>query len=125
MSKKRGQGEGSIYKRKDGLWVAQMTVQGRHVSKYFKSQSECREWLRKMRTQVDNGLTFTGAQTSVAGFLSEWLVLNENSVRPKTIDQYKQIVKLHIIPDLGEDQDERFELPDIFRRYTARKWRVE
>ena len=93
MSKKRSQGEGSIFKRKDGLWVAQMTVQGRHVSKYFKSQGECREWLRKIRTQVEDGLTFTSAQISLSVFLNEWLVLNSTSVRPKTSDQYKQIVR--------------------------------
>jgi len=101
MARKRGQGEGSIFKRKDGLWAAQMTVQGKHVSKYFKSQSECREWLRKIRTQVDDGLTFAMAQTSVNVFLTEWLILNETSVRPKTSDQYRQIVRQHIVPDLG------------------------
>lgn len=101
MSKKRGQGEGSINKRKNGLWAAQITVQSRRISKYFKSQSECREWLRKMRTQIDNGLTFSGAQISVSVFLNEWLVLSETSVRPKTIDQYRKIVRLHINPDLG------------------------
>lgn len=101
MSKKRSQGEGSIFKRKDGLWVAQMTVQGRHVTKYSKSQSECREWLRKIQIQVEDGLTFSAAQTIVAVFLNEWLIINSTSVRPKTSDQYKQIVKQHIIPDLG------------------------
>jgi hypothetical protein len=54
-----------------------------------------------MRTQVDDGMTFSGAQISVTVFLSEWLLLNETSVRPKTSDQYKQIVKQHIVPDLG------------------------
>jgi len=101
MSKKRCQGEGSIFRRKNGLWVAQITVQGRHVSKYSKSQSECREWLRKTKAQVEDGLTFSGAQISVGDFLSEWLVLNETSVRPKTSDQYKQIVAQHIVPSLG------------------------
>ena len=101
MARKRGQGEGSIYRRKDGLWVAQVTIQGRHVSKYSKTQGECREWLRKMQTQVQNGLTLSGAQTSVADYLSEWLVLIESSVRPKTIYQYTNIVRLHIKPDLG------------------------
>jgi len=27
MSKRRGRGEGSIYRRKDGLWVGQYTAQ--------------------------------------------------------------------------------------------------
>jgi integrase len=101
MTRKRGQGEGSIFKRKDGLWVAQMTVQGKYVTKYSKSQSECREWLRNIQTQVEDGLTFSGANTSIAVFLNEWLIINETSVRPMTSDQYQQIVKQHIIPDLG------------------------
>ena len=42
MAKKRGQGEGSIYRRKDGLWTAQVTVEGKHISKYFKTQQEAR-----------------------------------------------------------------------------------
>jgi integrase len=101
MFKKRGQGEGSIFKRKNGLWVAQITIQGKHVSKSSKSKSECREWLKKTRSQVDNGLTLSGAQTSLAIFLREWLTLSASSVRPKTIDQYGQIVRQHIVPDLG------------------------
>ncbi len=102
MSRKRGQGEGSIFRRKNGLWVAQMTIQGKHLTKYSKSQSECREWLRKVRAQVEDGLTFSGAQVILSAFLNEWLVLNSTSVRPKTSDQYKQIVNQHIIPDLGK-----------------------
>ena len=107
MARKRGQNEGSIYKRKDGRWVAQVTIQGRHILKYFKSQTECREWLRITQAQLQSGLSLSGAQTSVAVYLNEWLALEETSVRTKTIDQYKQIVRQHIIPDLGQDQNER------------------
>ena len=101
MSKKRGQGEGSIFKRKNGSWAAQMTIQGKHVTKYEKTQAACREWLRKMQAQVENGLTLAGAQTKVVDYLEDWLIVHATSVRPKTSDQYKQIIKQHIIPDLG------------------------
>ena len=101
MSKKRSQGEGSIFQRKDGLWAAQMTIQGKHVVKYFHSQSECREWLKVTRAQVENGLTLSAAQTTLARFLSEWLVAIGNSIRPKTFIQYQQIVRQHIVPTLG------------------------
>ncbi len=101
MAKKRSPGEGSIFKRKDGRWVAQITIQGKHVSKYYKTQGECREWLRNIRNQVEEGLTFTGAQTSLTVFLKEWLIINDTSVRPNTSVQYRQIVNQHIIPDLG------------------------
>ena len=101
MSKKRSQGEGSIFQRKDGLWEAQITIQGKHVAKYFHSQSECREWLKASRAQVENGLTLSGAQTTMARFLSEWLVATGSSIRPKTFIQYQQIVRQHIVPTLG------------------------
>lgn len=37
MARKRGQNEGSIYKRKDGLWIVQVTIQNKRISKYFKT----------------------------------------------------------------------------------------
>ena len=99
---KRGQNEGSIYKRKDGRWTAQVTIQGRHVNKYFKTKAECREWLRRTQAQVENGLTLAGAQTNLADFLNQWLVTMNNSLRPKTMRQYQQIVRQHILPTLGK-----------------------
>jgi hypothetical protein len=32
MARKRGQNEGSIYQRKDGLWTVAVTVQGKRIS---------------------------------------------------------------------------------------------
>jgi integrase len=101
MSTRRSKGEGSIFRRKDGLWVAQITIQGRQIGKYAKSQAECREWLKTTKAQIEGGLTLAGAQVSLADFLKEWLTLIETSVRAKTSDQYRQIVRQHIVPDLG------------------------
>ena len=64
---------------------AQMTIQGKHIAKYFHSQSEWREWLKVTRAQVENGLTLSGAQTTLARFLSEWLIAISSSIRPKIL----------------------------------------
>ena len=101
MSKKRAQGEGSVYKRKDGLWVAQVTIQGKHVSKYFKMQSEARIWLQSTRTQIQDGLTLAGAQTFLKDFLEHWLKSYASSVRPNTIRSYAGVIQYHILPALG------------------------
>jgi integrase len=101
MAKKRSQNEGSIFKRKDGLWVAQVTIQGRHVGKYFKTQYEARQWLQTTRSQIEQGLTFMGARTTLAEFLEEWLKGYQQSVRSKTYYQYTQIVRGHIVPAIG------------------------
>jgi integrase len=108
MARKRGQNEGSIFKRKDGLWAAQVTIQGRHVSKYFKTQREARDWVTETRLQIDGGLTLTGAQVGLDTYLREWLEAHKLRVRPKTAFQYNQILEQHIIPTLG-----RLKLKDL------------
>src|SRR4030043_903557 len=108
MAKKRGQNEGTIYKRKDGSWAAQVSIQGRRLTKYTKSQSEARTWLRTTLNQVDNGITFLGAQMELGKYLEQWLVTVKTSVRPKTYDQYRQIATGHIVPILG-----RIKLKDL------------
>jgi integrase len=101
MTKKRGQNEGTIYKRKDGTWAAQVSIQGRRLTKYAKTRSEARSWLRMTLAQVDKGITFLGAQMELGKYLEQWLVTVKTSVRPKTYAQYKQIVTSHIVPILG------------------------
>lgn len=101
MSKIRGHGEGSLYKRKDGLWVAQVTIQGKRLYKYSKTQHEARSWLEEMRSQIKNGLSYTAARITLAQFLQEWLEAYQNSIRPKTFQQYKQIVDQYLAPELG------------------------
>jgi integrase len=102
MARKRGQNEGSIYKRKDGLWVAQVTIQGKHISKYFKLQSEASRWLHNTRTQIQEGLTLAGAQTFLKDFIVHWLKSYASSVRPNTFRSYSGVIQYHIIPALGK-----------------------
>jgi integrase len=102
MSRKRGQGEGSIYKRKDGLWTAQVTVEGKHISKYFKTQQDARLWLLTTNSQIRDGLNLSGANISCDKYLNNWLITIKSTIRPKTHEQYTQIVQQHILPFLGE-----------------------
>ena len=103
MAKKRGQGEGSVFKRKDGLWVAQITIEtGRQKSKYFHSQREARDWLKHTQTQIDNGLNLSTANVDLATFLNKWFDAHKLSVRPNTSALYWQMLDNHIIPSLGK-----------------------
>ena len=101
MSKKRGPNEGSIYKRKDSRWCAQISIGGKRISKYFKTQREGLDWLQNMRNQINDGLTLDGAQKTLSEFLEQWLGSIRLSVRPMTLSQYRQIVRMHIVPTLG------------------------
>jgi hypothetical protein len=46
MKKRRGRDEGSIYKRKDGRWVAVYTVEGKKRYIYAKTRKEAARRLR-------------------------------------------------------------------------------
>jgi integrase len=108
MARKRGQNEGSIYRRKDGRWVAQVTIGGRPICKYFKSQRECRDWLKATNSQIETGLTFKGAQVTLSDYMESWLGITKTAVKPKTYEQYHQIAHQYIIPAMG-----RMKLKDI------------
>jgi site-specific recombinase XerC len=79
----------------------QATVQGKYLSKYFKTQSEAKVWLQTTKAQIEGGLTLAGAQTTLEKFLTQWLISYRSSVHPNTIAQYKGIIRLHLIPVLG------------------------
>jgi len=61
MASKRSNNEGSIFKRKDGRWCAQVSLNGRRITKYAKTQKECRDWVNQILDKIDHGLTFDGA----------------------------------------------------------------
>ena len=102
MAKKRGNNEGSIHRRKNGTWRAQVTLQGQRLSHTAKTRRECQDWLKQMLNQIDNGLTYKGTLITYQEYLSDWLVSIEPTLRPTTHYHYSQIVRDHIVPILGE-----------------------
>ena len=46
--KKRGQNEGSIYfHNKSNSWCAQISLEGKRITKYFKTKTEARAWIKE------------------------------------------------------------------------------
>ncbi|MBN1370440.1 MAG: tyrosine-type recombinase/integrase [Anaerolineaceae bacterium] len=101
MARRRSNNEGSIYQRKDGRWVAQLSVDGKRLSKYFKTQRDARAWVKEMQTKINEGLTYLGMNVTLEEYLKEWLLTTKMTLRPKTFIQYTQIVNQHILPALG------------------------
>ncbi len=103
---RRRHGEGSIYRRKDGRWVAVVSLNsadGRRQRKsfYSKTRGEAQERL----TQALHNAHETGLvpQRSTLGYyLDEWLEQTvKPAVRPNTYAFDEQMVRLHIKPQLG------------------------
>ena len=102
MARRRGNNEGSIYQRKDGLWCAQVSLEGRRLTKYARTQRECREWTKQTLAYIEKGMTFGSTRVTLEEYLESWLDGKELSKRPKTVKQYTQIAKKYLIPGLGQ-----------------------
>ncbi len=106
MTKKRGNGEGSIYRRKDGRWVGQYTVYTAQGPKYRyiygKTRAVVAEKLTKAMAGRDGGLVFDAGNLTVGDYLDNWLRDSVGgTVRDRTFERHEQIVRLHIKPTLG------------------------
>jgi integrase len=101
VAKKRANNEGTIYKLPSGSWCAQLSLEGRRMSKTFRTQKEALEWNRLMRGQIDDGLTYSSAQMTLGEYMSNWLTNTQSSKRPRTWEQCRQVVQKHILPSLG------------------------
>src|SRR5918998_4005550 len=103
---KRGNGEGSITRRKDGLYMARYTVQTATGPKrktiYGKEREEVSEKLVDALSNRNNGLVFDADNMKFGEYLERWLADSvRDTVRPTTFERYEQIVRLHICPVLG------------------------
>ncbi len=103
---KRGNGEGSITRRKDGLYMARYTVQTAtgtdRKALYAKTRREAAEKLAKAVADRDGGLVFDAGQLKVGEFLNRWLKDSvKDTVRQRTWEGYKHLAKKHIVPSLG------------------------
>ena len=106
MSKKRGNGEGSITKRDDGRWMARYTVrtikgpQRRTV--YGRTRAEASAKLAKAMADRDGGLIFDAGSLTVGDYLDRWLSNSvKDTVRERTYERYEEILRLHVKPALG------------------------
>jgi integrase len=104
---KRGNGEGSITRRKDGLYMGRYSVQTATGSKrntiYGKTRQEVSEKLNQALADRNSGLIFDAENLTVGEYLKQWLADSvRDTVRPTTFERYEQMVRLHIRPVLGK-----------------------
>lgn len=103
---KRGNGEGSVYQRKDGRWVGQYLVYLPSGPKYRYIYAKTRKLAADKLTQAmadrNGGIVFDDENLTVSDFLDVWLSdCVKDTIRVSTFERYKGIADLHISPVLG------------------------
>ncbi|GAA4859740.1 site-specific integrase [Kitasatospora terrestris] len=123
---KRANGDGSITKvpHRD-LYLARAyvtTTSGlrKRVSVYGKTRDEAREKLTALQAQDHQGIPVPDTNVKMAEYLTYWLgaVVKVNR-RPKTHQGYESVVRVHLIPGLGNKKLRTLKAAEV-RTWLAR-----
>lgn len=108
MAKRRADGEGNVRQKRPNLWegriVAGHKKDGSPIYKYVsgRTQKEAYEKLRELIIEYRNVELTEGSQITVEEWLQKWM--DEYmlfSIREQTWKSYESVIRLHIIPNLG------------------------
>jgi integrase len=112
--KARSNGEGTVFQRSDGRWLARVTV-GLHQNgrqkfreKTAPTEREALAHKRKLLESLHAGTLKDPEKATVADFLERWLVSREGQVKPRTLQLYQYELRHYAIPRIG-----RVKLPKL------------
>src|SRR5215217_1276188 len=123
---RRGNGEGSITRRKDGLYMARYTLETstgkERKALYAKTRKEAPEKLTEALAQTQKGITADAGAMTVAVFLERWLEDTvRGSVRQSTYDRNESLCRKHLVSALGTKKLKTLNPADVQRFYRAKR----
>jgi integrase len=125
MPKRRAHGEGNLYQRPDGLWVARISLgweDGKRKRKavYGKTQAEVRKKLSALIKARDDGeFISTTKVPTLAEFLANWLLGKQQRLAASSHRSYETHVRVHIDPKLGKIRLDALQEPALQRWVNA------
>lgn len=114
MAKRRGHGEGSIYQRKDGRWVASITHEHKRRTYYGRTRKEAAEQLAQALHAQQRGLLTQGGHITLHSFLEKWIEdAYRREVGPATMRKAETMLRNHIYPKLGHIRLDKLNAHDL------------
>ncbi len=129
MPKKKGNGEGTIYKRKDGTWVGQITA-GRDPESgrlkrptfYGKTRKEVAEKIYEAQDKVNKGIFIDPSKMLVKDWVKIWAEqYSKKKNRQSTWRGYETFIRNRIVPELGDYKLSKLEPYHIQQFYNNLK----
>ena len=131
MPNKAAAGSGTIRKKtvtRNGksytFWEARITTgkdgQGKQVQRSFsgKTQKEVREKMQAAAVEITEGTYIAPSKMTVGDWIDIWSKEYTNSIKPRTLDTYKQNIRVHIKPALGAIKLAALSAVDIQKFYN-------
>lgn len=120
MTRRGGQGEGTIRLRADGRWEGRIELgweRGKHRARsvYGCTRQDVVLKLRQLRRQLDEGQPVVDERITVGNFLAEWLQVVEPRLRPSSFTRFRQLAERQLIPQLGAIRLAKLSPADVSR----------
>ena len=127
MAKRRPSGDGMVRKRDDGRWEGRIVVghkeNGDSIFRYIYADTQ-KELTAKLRQNIDayQGIDLTEqSQMTLSEWLNQWLEQMSVTLRPNTLERYRQDMKNHVIPSLGKKRLTQITAEDLRKLYEKLK----
>lgn len=100
---------GTIRQRAKGSWTIQVytgrdpvTGKKTHTTRTVRgTKKEAELALAKLINAVETGVDFNATKMTFAEYTDRWLKSKHTKVRPKTIERYSDLMRLHVVPIIG------------------------
>jgi integrase len=101
--KKKPNGTGSYRQRPDGRWEYRVSLpDGKRKSIYGLTYTECKEKVKALLKEHDQGRDIMKRDPTVAAFMVDWFAFVDDGTRaPATIKNYRIHIDRHIVPAIG------------------------
>jgi integrase len=117
---RRSRGEGSVYKRKDGLWVARYEAAGKRKYLYGKTKKIVTDKFREMLSSGGANLAPDADGMRVDEYLDRWLPTVKGTVKERTWVRHEEVVRLHLKPSIGWVKLQKLNALDVSELYQAK-----
>lgn len=98
---KRGNGEGSIYQREDGRWVASVSIDGKRKDFYGRTRADVAERLKTALAAQQRGELIIAKPESFEAWASEWLEATRSGLRHSGWRKHDERMRNHILPAIA------------------------
>lgn len=105
MTTRRLRGEGSIfYVDSKNMWTAEVFLpNGKRKRKYCRTRKLAKDWLLEQRKAIKDSVWVDQENITLATFLDRYMAdVAEHTLRPKTLEVYHILIRVHIKPELGQ-----------------------
>ena len=121
MGARRGKGDGSIYRRQDGVWIGAIElgwINGKRSRRVISASTrgEVVKRLRALQLVIAQGITPASDRLTVGEYLNGWVTNRiPGTITTRTESLYERAVKIYIEPSIGKLRLNRLTPSDVTR----------